>query len=106
MASKTTVTLIDDLDGSEAAETVSFGLDGRLYEADLSEKNAAKLRKSLEKFVAAARKSGGRVSVPRPGAHSDPSELSAIREWAAANGHQVAVRGRIAKAVRDAYANR
>ena len=39
--------LIDDLDGGDAAETVSFGLDGATYEIDLSKKNAAAFRKSL-----------------------------------------------------------
>jgi len=42
MAQKTLILLQDDLDGSEAAETVSFGLDGKSYEIDLSEKNAQK----------------------------------------------------------------
>jgi hypothetical protein len=37
MAHKVVVTVIDDLDGTSAAETVSFGLDGVGYEIDLSE---------------------------------------------------------------------
>jgi hypothetical protein len=56
MAQKVITELIDDLDGSTPSETVRFRLDGRLYEADLSEKNAAKLRKDFQKFVGAARK--------------------------------------------------
>ena len=36
VAQKVEVVLVDDLDGSEAAETVSFGVDGRHYEIDLS----------------------------------------------------------------------
>ena len=40
MARRTVVMLTDDLDGSEATETVRFGLDGRDYEVDLSKKNA------------------------------------------------------------------
>ena len=39
MAQQTTVTLTDDLDGGKAAETVTFGLDGRIYEIDLSRKD-------------------------------------------------------------------
>lgn len=43
MAKKVTVTLVDDFDGSGAAdETVEFGLDGVTYEIDLSTKNATK----------------------------------------------------------------
>lgn len=48
MAKKVTVTLVDDFDGSGAAdETVEFGLDGVTYEIDLSTKNATKLRGDL-----------------------------------------------------------
>ena len=45
MAQKVQVLLVDDLDGSEATETVAFGLDGASYEIDLSSGNAGKLRK-------------------------------------------------------------
>lgn len=55
MAKKVTVTLVDDFDGSGAAdETVEFGLDGVTYEIDLSTKNATKLRGDLKQWVAAA----------------------------------------------------
>jgi hypothetical protein len=50
MAQQTTVALIDDIDGGKAAETVSFGLDGSIYEIDLSKKNATALRKALGEF--------------------------------------------------------
>src|SRR5919107_3021113 len=62
MAQQTTVRFVDDLDGSEASGTVDFGLDGRRYEIDLSDDNAATLRDALAPFVGAARKSGGRES--------------------------------------------
>ena len=51
MAHQTSVTLVDDLDGGKAAETVVFGLDGASYEIDLSKKNAGTLRKALTEFV-------------------------------------------------------
>ena len=44
MAQKVQVLLVDDIDGSEATETVSFGLDGVAYEIDLSSGNAGQLR--------------------------------------------------------------
>lgn len=44
MAKRTITMLVDDLDGSKAAETVSFAVDGVSYEIDVSEENAAKLR--------------------------------------------------------------
>ena len=36
MAQKVSIVLVDDIDGSEAEETVSFALDGRDYEIDLN----------------------------------------------------------------------
>ena len=69
MARKTIVELTDDLDGKKAAETVSFALDGRPMEIDLSSANAAKLRKALEPYIEAGRRvRGGRE--PRWGAGS------------------------------------
>lgn len=47
MAQKVNIILVDDLDGSEAHETVAFGLDGDQYEIDLSSEHAAALRQSL-----------------------------------------------------------
>ena len=111
MAQKVDVKFIDDLDGTEAAGTVAFGLDGRTYEIDLSDDNAARLRDSLATFVAAARRSGGtprRGRTPRATADGAPSranreETAAIRTWARENGHEVSERGRIPKAVVQAY---
>src|SRR3954469_22450687 len=56
MAQKVQVLLVDDLDGGEADETVSFSLDGATYEIDLSGSNAKRLRDSLQPFVDHARK--------------------------------------------------
>ena len=60
MAQKTTVTLVDDLDGSEAEEQVEFTVDGRSYEIDLSTINAGRLRETLAPYVSAARRTGAR----------------------------------------------
>ena len=57
MAQQTTVTLTDDIDGSKAVETVSFGLDGKHYEIDLGAKNAKNLRKVVAAYIDAGRKS-------------------------------------------------
>jgi nucleoid-associated protein Lsr2 len=59
MAREVIEKLIDDLEGGDAAETVTFGLDGVSYEIDLSRKNAAALRKALERYITAARRRGG-----------------------------------------------
>ena len=113
MAKQATVRFIDDLDGSEASGTVDFSLEGRNYQIDLSDENAAKLREALTPFIDAARKagrrSGGRARSQRqtaltekPG-RSSREETQAIREWARQNGHQVSDRGRIPKSVLEAY---
>ncbi len=111
MAQQVSVRFVDDVDGSEAAGTVSFGLDGREYEIDLSDGNAAALRAALAPFAAVARSAGGarrRPAAPRPGraAGTDRERTTAIREWARENGHEVSERGRIPNAVIAAYEGR
>jgi hypothetical protein len=59
--------LVDDVDGSEASESVSFGFDGTTYELDLSEKNARKLREELGPWIKAA-ELAGLAGLPRPAA--------------------------------------
>lgn len=49
------VELTDDLDGSPAAETISFAFDGKAYEIDLSKRNAAAFRRALRPYVDAGR---------------------------------------------------
>ena len=61
MAQKVQVVLVDDLDGGEADETVSFALDGVSYEIDLSSKNAAALRDAFATWVGHGRRVGGRT---------------------------------------------
>ena len=112
MAQKVTVTLVDDLDGTEAEETVEFGLDGASYQIDLSEDNAERLRDALSEYVDHARRSGGRkravASRPAPGrparpATADREQNQAIRAWARKQGMKVSDRGRIPSEVIDAY---
>lgn len=60
MATKTEVTLIDDLDGSLAdREGVKFSLDGVDYEIDLSRENDEALAGALAPFISHARRVGG-----------------------------------------------
>jgi hypothetical protein len=96
MAQKVQVLLVDDIDGSEATETVSFGLDGVAYEIDLSSGNADKLRSELGRYLGHARKSGGTQARRRRQRNGAGREQSArIREWARSQGHKVNERGRI-----------
>jgi hypothetical protein len=104
-------TLVDDLDGSEAAETIAFALDGATYEIDLSKKNAAALRKSLDRYINAARngsrstRSSRRRTTPtKTGAKPKRGyDLVQLREWAGANKVSIPSRGRIPQAVVDQY---
>ncbi len=111
MAQKVTVTLVDDLDGGTAEETVEFGIDGVTYEIDLSNDNAGKLRDALAGYVAHARRAGGRrrasaAPPKRSGggrASVDREQNAAMREWARKNGYKVSDRGRIPAEVVEAY---
>lgn len=111
MVQKTIVQLVDDLDGTQCDDisTVTFGLDGVTYEIDLTEANAAILRKSLEDFVACARRTGGRVKRGMPAdarsgsAGASREQAQAIREWARKNGHEVSDRGRIPASLIEAF---
>ena len=102
MAQKVHITLEDDLDGGEATETVTFGLDGRSYEIDLNDKNAKALRDALAKYVAVSRRSGGRAGKAKTRTQVGTSARE-IRDWARSNGHKVPDRGRIPSDVREAF---
>jgi hypothetical protein len=99
MAQKVSIVLVDDIDGSDAAETVAFALDGREYEIDLNEKNASGLRDALALYVGHARRGGGAKRRGRTGGPT-PAE---IRVWARENGFEVPDRGRVSSEVREAY---
>jgi hypothetical protein len=106
MAQKVLVSLVDDLDGSEADETVEFGLDGVSYQIDLSTKNASKLRDTLVTYVEHGRRSGGRKRTSRAGGGSatvDREQNQAIRAWARKSGYQISDRGRIPAEVVEAF---
>ena len=106
MAQKVHIVLVDDLDGSEATESVSFGLDGTSYEIDLSEENAAQLREALAPYVGHARKVGGpgrRNGRRSAAASSDGPSAREIRDWARENGYEVPDRGRVSAEVRSAF---
>ncbi|MDQ0616783.1 histone-like nucleoid-structuring protein Lsr2 [Arthrobacter globiformis] len=104
MARKTVVIIEDDLDGSEASETVQFAIDGAEYEIDLNEKHANELRQALDRFTAAARKSSGGRG--RPAGRRSPSggiDSKVIRKWAQDQGLTVNARGRIQAEIVEQY---
>ena len=110
MASRTTVTLVDDLDGSTADETVPFSLDGASYEIDLSADHADGLRTAFERYVAAARRTGNRRhraqrvrADPKPAGGASPERNQEIRVWASRTGAALSDRGRIPGHVVEAF---
>jgi hypothetical protein len=105
MAQRVNIVLEDDIDGSDADETVTFGLDGVTYEIDLSSANAEQLRDALAPFVGHARRSGGRRATARPAATrgTGKRDVGDVRSWARKNGHKVSDRGRISAEVQAAY---
>lgn len=104
MAQRRIILLEDDLDGTEAAETVTFGLDNVTYEIDLSEPHAAELREALNPYVTAGRKTGGRRKNRSAGpAKGGRNQRAAIREWARENGYDISDRGRISAEIVQAY---
>ncbi|MFJ9415423.1 MULTISPECIES: Lsr2 family protein [unclassified Streptomyces] len=106
MAQKVQVLLVDDLDGGEADETVTFSLDGKSYEIDLTVANAEKLRESLADFVKAGRRTGGRAAgrgKARAASAGGSGDTAKIRAWAKENGYNVNDRGRVPADIREAF---
>lgn len=108
MAKKLITRLIDDIDGTElddSGESITFSLDGRAYEIDLSDANVEKLRDALAPFIKAGRRSGASTpSAPRARRSAGGrSDLAAVRAWANDNGMTVSERGRVPASVLEAY---
>lgn len=101
MAQRVVTLLEDDIDGGDAAETVTFALDGTTYEIDLNEKNAESLRDVLAPYIGASRKVGRKTGTAGPRA-SKPNTRE-VRDWARSQGMEVPERGRIPGAVMDAW---
>jgi hypothetical protein len=109
MVHSVTVMLIDDIDQSQAAETVHFGVDGTAYEIDLSARHASELRSMLGRYISAARRAGqapARARQPRrtrPRTQMDREQSRRIRSWAMERGLLASPRGRIPQHVTDEY---
>lgn len=103
MAKHTIIQLTDDIDNSEATETVEFALDGQAYEIDLNDEHAAQLREVIAKYVEAARKAGRSnvTSIAKPRARRVETDVDTktVKEWAKANGRDVPARGRLPQAL-------
>jgi len=104
MAQRVQVLYSDDIDGSDADGTVTFGFEGVVYEIDLSEKNRAKLEKALGPYISNARRVSGRSKRGGTKARVAAGDARSIRSWAQEHGYDVPDRGRIPGSVREAYA--
>jgi len=103
MAKRVITTLEDDLDGTEASETITFSFDGAEYEIDLNETNARELRQAMNKYTSVARKSAVRVRPDRRAGTTGIKDTKAVRAWAIANGIPVSARGRVQADVMGRY---
>lgn len=111
MAKKTTVVLVDDIDGVEIengkGETVFFAIDGVSYEIDLTDENASALRAAVQPYVEAGRRAARStrtgLSSSRGSRASSREDLGAAREWLRAHGHKVSDRGRIPAPLLEEY---
>ncbi len=114
MAKRTIESLIDDLDGSEASQTIEFAYKGKAYRLDLNDTNAAELEEALAPYIAAAQNmavDGGTTRRTRSGGPRvassglsvgdyDPKE---VRAWAQANNVEVSPRGRVSAKVVEQF---
>jgi hypothetical protein len=106
MAQKVQTFLIDDLDGSEAEDTVLFGLDGAQYEIDLSTDHAKELRTILARYTGAGRRvTGNARRAAQNGRKTPASGISntEVRSWAKAQGLEVKERGRVPAGILARY---
>jgi len=101
MAKEVIETLVDDLDGSPAVQTIQLGWNGEWREIDLSKRNAATLSRTLDRYwevgrpVSAASQSRRRRNPATSRSNKSSRDPKAIRAWAVANGIEVPTRGRI-----------
>ncbi|WZH35604.1 MAG: Lsr2 family protein [Microbacterium enclense] len=110
MAIRRVTQLVDDLDGTVLdtgeGKQITFCVEGRAYEIDLSEENADTFYKALAPFVNVAR-SAGSAAAPRTGRRAtrvkSDVDLGAVRQWARENGHTVSDRGRVPVSIVEKY---
>lgn len=109
MARKTITTLIDDLDGSPADQTVWLRLNDRAVTLDLTDDNAARLEELLTPYLDAGRHERvAKASTQARSRHDEDvakAENAKIRVWARTNGWpNLSDRGRLPKDAQTAYA--
>lgn len=96
--------IVDDIDGSDATDTLEFSWGADNYTIDLNDKNAEVFRDLIALYVAHATKVVPTPPVLRGTTKGRTSaELNRIRDWARENGFEVASMGKIRAEVMEAY---
>ena len=113
MAKRTVTVMTDDIDGSEASQSIDFSYRGKAYTIDLNEQHAEELDEVMAPYISAAAdtsRGGSRSSRSGGGSRSRPAAKSdgepdpkKVRAWAEANGVEVSARGRISARVVEQY---
>ena len=98
------VRMTDDLDGSEAVETIEFRWAGKDLVIDLNDVNAKAFHEAMAPFLKAARSATMKPKTGKPPKRSlDRQARDEIREWGNANGFHVFAKSRIPAKVIEAY---
>jgi hypothetical protein len=106
MVQRTQTLIFDDLDDTEADETLVFAIDGVTYEIDLTAEHAAELRQGLDPWIKAGRRRRGArppMKTARSSKGGADGETAKVRAWAREQGLEVSDRGRIPVEIREAY---
>jgi hypothetical protein len=108
------VVYIDDIDGSEGAEEVTFAYKGESFAIDLGPASRERFDKAMSEFIQHARKgeavqperyrpAGATRGGPKAKATPDREHAQAVRDWGRNNGFNVSDRGRIPAALQEAF---
>lgn len=116
MTQRYEMVLADDLDNSTGGVTrVEFSIEGEKYALDLNRRHRADLRRSLGRFIDAAKRAekgkspARQAPTPSGGGVAQTAERrnenAVIREWARVRHIPVPPRGRIPRSIREQYEN-
>lgn len=100
MTRRLNLTIVDDIDGSDATETIRFSIDGADYEIDLNAQQAEELRGMALRWARLARRTTGR-QIRREA--TTRVAATRTREWALAQGYEISAHGPIPLSVSEAY---
>jgi hypothetical protein len=93
--------LSDDLSGNESEDVKNhvYMVDNVFYEVDFSADSFAEFEKALARFIKVSRETR-RITATAKG---EASKAEVIRQWAKANGMEVAEKGRLSEDIIAAY---